>query len=216
MESTVIGIIEDDATLLDNYANFFGMHKDYLLSFKFPQIADLVQYEQTNEVLIPDIILLDIHLPLINGIDGIHIIHRIFPNAKIVMLSGYEDENYIIQAIKNGAIGYLVKTMSLFAIEEKISNLKKMESPMATIATNKILQYLRETDISNAPIPNENNLTKREYDIVNAIKEGLSYKSIGVKLGISAHTVNQHLKKVYLKMNVNTKGELMAKMLKHS
>ena len=209
---TAIGIIEDDTTLLNNYSNYFKMQADYLLSFAYESMEAFKVSFSEETVMRPDIILLDINLPGISGIDGIKILKEYFRESTIIMLTAYEDEKTVLAALKNGASGYLVKSMSLFQVNEILHSIYAGGVPLAPSVAQTLIRYLNTT--SEKENPSLNLLTQREKEIVECLTDGLTYKESANRMGITAHTVNQHLKKVYLKLNVNSKAELVSKLLK--
>jgi DNA-binding NarL/FixJ family response regulator len=206
-----IGIIEDDPTLLHNYASYFTMQPGYLLSFAFESMGAFSAVLQ-SELIEPDIILLDINLPGISGINGIKILKKHFPKTAIVMLTAYEDEKNVVSALQKGAAGYLVKSMSLFKINEALLNMHLGEVPLASSVTQTIIRHLHMSDKEDHE--SLTLLTAREREIADCLTDGLTYKEAGNRLGITAHTVNQHLKKVYVKLNVKSKSELVSLLLK--
>lgn len=210
--AVVIGIIEDDETLLNNYSSYFKMQPDYLLAFAFESINAFATSFSENKFMQPDIILLDIKLPGISGIEGIKTLKKYFPKTIIIMLTAYEDEKYVLTALQKGASGYLLKSMSLFQINEALQNMHKGGVPLASSVTKTIIRHLNISDEKEDISLSE--LTPREKEIVNCLTDGLTYKEAAGRLGITAHTVNQHLKKVYVKMNVNSKAELVSRLLK--
>lgn len=208
-----IGIIEDDEVLLDNYSHYFSMQPGYLLSFAYPSILVFQASFSPEKNMQPDIVLLDIKLPDISGIDGIRILRPYFPQAAIIMLTAYEDEKTIISALKNGANGYLVKSLSLFKIHEILQELAEGGTTLASSVERTLIQHMNAVGEEEPIMLAE--LTRREKEIVHCITDGLTYKEAGLRLGITSHTVNQHLKKVYSKLNVNSKAELVSKLLKN-
>ncbi len=207
-----IGIIEDDKTLLHNYTSYFKMQPEYLLSFAFESMGAFKGSFSANKFMEPDIILLDINLPGISGIDGIKILKAHFPKAIIIMLTAYEDEKTILSALQKGASGYLLKSMSLFQLNEVLQNIHLGAVPLAPSVTQTIIRHLNASD-------KEGNvslsiLTPREREIADCLTDGLTYKEAAGRLGITAHTVNQHLKKVYEKLKVKSKTELVSLLLK--
>lgn len=147
-----------------------------------------------------------------SGIDGIKILKQGFPSAAIIMLTAYEDEKTVLSALQKGASGYLVKSMSLFQINEAIQNMHLGIVPLASSVTRTIVGHLHTS--AKEEHASLNILTPREREIADCLTDGLTYKEAGNRLGITAHTVNQHLKKIYMKLNVKSKSELVSLLLK--
>jgi DNA-binding NarL/FixJ family response regulator len=208
----VIGVIEDDETLLSNYSSFFTMQPGYLLAFAFESIGAFKASYACDADMQPAVILLDINLPGMSGIDGIGVLKAHFPQTTIIMLTAYEDEKNILAALQKGALGYLLKSMSLFRISEALQNMSKGDVPLSASVTQTIVKHLNTSERPENPLLDT--LTQRENEIVHCLTDGLTYKEVATRLGITAHTVNQHLKKVYAKMKVNSKAELVSRMLK--
>lgn len=207
-----IGIIEDDNLLLSNYTQYFSIQENYLLSFGYKSFEEFTS-SFTDELVTPDIILLDIKLPGISGIDCIDELKSKFPNCKVIMLSAFEDEKTILQALQNGAAGYLMKSMSLFQINDIISNTQNGIVPISNQATQTLLNYIYVNKINvNTQVLCD--LTIREKEIALCLSDGLTYKQAAQQLHISSNTINQHLKKIYLKLHINSKSELISKILK--
>lgn len=207
-----LGVFEDNEKLRNNYVDYFSMFTNYTLTFAFSAIEELRKKE--GEILnfsIPDFIFLDINLPGISGIKGISILKSLYPNVVIIMLTGYDDAENIIKAIENGASGYLVKGISLHQIKLYLDNYKTTGNATTPNITIKLFEHINKKYNNKTFI--FKSLTKREKEIVNGIVDGLTHKDIGIKLKIKASTVNQHLKSIYIKINVNSKLELISKIL---
>lgn len=209
---TAIGIIEDDETLLNNYSSYFKMQPGYLLSFAYESIGSFQASFSEETGIQPDIILLDINLPGISGIEGIKMLKGFFPETIIIMLTAYEDEKTILSALRKGASGYLIKSMSLFQVNETLQSIFSGGVPLTPSVTQTLIRHLNAS--GEKENPSLAALTQREKEIVDCLTDGLTYKEAASRMGITAHTVNQHLKKVYVKLNVNSKAELVSKLLK--
>ncbi len=204
----LIGLIEDDAMLRENIETFFGMSPEIRVGFSVSSIEQLLN-DKKNFVQEPYLVFIDIGLPGISGIEGISIIRKAFPNTHLVMISGSCSEELIWQAVKAGANGYLLKPLSLKKLLEQIEIVRNngaLISPeVASMLFAKISQQPPEKKI-----PTEDLLTKREHDVMDYLLKGLSYKEIANILSISYSTVNDHVKKIYTKLGINSKGELLA------
>lgn len=158
----------------------------------------------------PQVILMDIGLPGMSGIEGIQQIKSISPATVVIMLTVYEDNDNIFQSICAGAAGYLLKKSPAAKIVESIKEAHEGGAPMNAQIARKVLDIFAKTA---APSGNYA-LTQREKDILHLVVEGLSPKMIAGKLSLSLHTVTTHLKNIYAKLQVHSRSEAVAKALK--
>ncbi|MEA5426453.1 response regulator transcription factor [Arcicella lustrica] len=204
----LIGIIEDDHNLRDNIEKFFSLYTDITIVFSVNSIEKFLS-ENKSLTQEPYLIFIDIGLPGISGIEGISLIRKTYPNAHIVMISGTCNEDSVWEAVSAGANGYLLKPLSLKKIIEQIDIIKNngaLISPeVASMLFSKIAQKTKEKEAKIEGV-----LTKRELDVVDYLLKGQSYKEIANQLFISYSTVNDHIKKIYAKLEINSKGELLA------
>lgn len=205
-----IGFVEDNDLLLANYKEYFESFEQFTCVFGVGSIPELeVHYYQEN-TLIPDIILLDIQLPSMNGIIGISVLQSLYPDSQIVMMTAFEDQENLLNALNNGAVGFLTKNMSLSAVKEAILNIFENGAALSPSAAKTLIGSIaQKRNKINSII---NTLTNREREIARQIKLGLSYKEIADQLYISSRTVNQHLKHIYQKVGVNSRSQLAARM----
>jgi len=157
----------------------------------------------------PNVILMDIEMPGISGIEATRLIKSAFPNIIVLMQTVFEDEDKVFDSIIAGASGYLLKKTSPEKIIESIREAASGGSPMTPIIAAKVLQFFQQ----NQP-KNEYSLTEREKSILGLLVEGLSYKMIAAQENISYHTVNSHIRKIYEKLHVHSLGEAISKALK--
>lgn len=195
-----IGLIEDDKTLRDTYVRYFKSAKLFKTVFSVDDIADatsLVMFQ-------PEIILLDINLPSGSGIDGISSLKRHFPDTKIVMLSSMQDAALTRQALDNGAIGYLLKSSSLAYIGESLSKIDEGGIPFSPGTFSHVIQP------PNTEPAEVIDFTKRELELIELLSKGVANKTAAGELNVTYFTINQHLKNIYKKLQINSKPELIS------
>jgi DNA-binding NarL/FixJ family response regulator len=205
-----IGFIEDNELLLENYKEYFESSDEFTCTFAFGTIPDLFTFMKSNYLAIPDIVLVDIQLPEINGIEGIPLLQERLAGTRIVMMTAFDDKESVMSAFSNGAAGFLTKNMSLNAVSEALLSLVNHGAALSPSAARILIASVgQKMQKINSII---NRLTPREREIARFIKSGLSYQQIADQLFISARTVNQHLKHIYQKVGVNSRSQLAAKM----
>lgn len=161
---------------------------------------------------LPDIILMDINLPDITGIELTKVIKEKYPNIEIIMQTVNEENNIIISAIEAGASGYLLKTSTPDEVRQAIDTVMAGGSFLTGKIARKILQRIKVAENTNAI--SKFGLTQREKDILDELVRGAKNKEIAAKHNITTHTVNMHLRSVYVKMQVNSRSEAVSKALK--
>lgn len=205
-----LGIIEDDRILRRNIEECIGLVNDVNLSFSFNSMEAFL--EQINSLEEPYIVFIDLGLPGISGLEGITYIRKQWNESHIVVITGNDDENIIFDCIQRGANGYLLKP---FKIKDLFDNIEIIRSGGALITPQvamKLFSKMHRPQESFEDVTST--LTARERDVVNELLKGLTYKEISFALGISTTTVNDHIKNVYIKLEVRSKSELLAKILK--
>ncbi|NII27572.1 response regulator transcription factor [Pseudoflavitalea sp. X16] len=201
-----LALIEDDEVVRRYLAAFFAGSDGIQCSIAAGSVDDFFDKAQQIEQL--DIVLTDIGLPGQSGIEGIPGIKRKFPDASIVILSVYMDNDRIFQALCAGAVGYLQKDTALEEILNCIHTIYKGGSVMSPTIARKVVDYFAPKRTYNEP------LTAKEQQVIAAMVDGLSYKMIAARLGITLETVRQHIKNIYRKLQVNSKSEVIVKSLK--
>lgn len=202
-----LGIIEDSLYLRDIYEKFFAKCDGFEIVFSLPDWKNLYQGKNVSS---PDIILLDLGLPSGNSLQFIHKIKQLFPYARIVVLSGMDDPVSAQTALKNGAQGFLLKSSSMEFIKDALEKTYQGGTPLSPAIVN----YLIELKTQQSSPGQDHGLTKRELDLCNLVITGMSNKMIASTMNIAFFTVNQHLKHIYKKLNINSKAELIAYLMK--
>jgi len=205
-----VGIIEDDRPLRRNLEIFVNMQKDLHILFSFNSMEAFLEERQNLDE--PFIIFIDLGLPGISGMEGISIIRQQWQEAHLVVTTGNDNESVIFDCIQRGANGYILKP---FNITDLIKNIDIIRNGGALITPDVAMKLFRKIHKPKETYEDvTDNLTIREKDVVNELLKGLTYKEIAAVLGISASTVNDHLKNIYIKMEVRTKSELISKLLR--
>ncbi len=174
---------------------------------------DFLSNPQNNEIV--DVVVLDLDMPKMNGIDTIAKCKLVYPNIKYIILTIFEDIDKIFEAICIGANGYLLKEDSGLNIEEAIVNAHQFNGmPMSPTIARKALELLKTSTFS---MPNSNLkqslITERELEILKLLTSGASYPKIGENLFISPLTVRKHVSNIYEKLHVNSRSQLILKAL---
>lgn len=205
-----VGIIEDDRPLRRNLELFINMQKDLHITFSFNSMEAFLEARNTLDE--PFVVFIDLGLPGISGLEGISIIRQQWEDVHLVVTTGNDNESVIFDCIQRGANGYLLKP---FNINDLIKNIDIIRSGGALITPDVAMKLFKKIHKPQDRFEEVTaSLTTRESDVVNELLKGLTYKEIAAVLGISPSTVNDHLKNVYVKMNVRTKSELIAKLLR--
>jgi len=173
----------------------------------FEDCRDVIDIIATNK---PDIVLMDINMPFVDGIEGLKLIKTEFPNQKVVIQTIFEDDEKIFDAIKAGADGYVLKKTHPEKFLDAISEIHNGGIVMTPVIARKVISFFNDKKVSN----DEFSLTIREKNIMSLLVDGYSYKMIAESCEISYATVNTHLKNIYKKLQVTTGKEAVAKAVK--
>lgn len=160
---------------------------------------------------LPDVLLMDIGLPGMSGIECVRELKKIYPHLKIVMQTVYSDDDKIFESLRAGAVGYILKKSPILKVLQAISDANEGGAPMSGEVARRVLNFFQE--------PVEDNeiasLSMREHEVLEALIEGRSYKAISEKLFLSVHTVRFHVHHIYEKLHVRSRAEFMAKVMAH-
>ena len=206
MERLALAIVEDIADIRNNLADYFN-GQDEIASVMAVDSMEAF-FESLDESCIPDVVLSDIGLPGMNGIDGIKKIKEGYPDTDIIMLSVFNNSERIFKSICAGATGYALKDTPLPELKKAILDVRAGGSYMTPSIARKVMEHFMPKKSADEL------LTPKERQIVIAMTEGLSYKLIANRLSISIDGVRFHIKNIYRKLQVNSKAEVIGKFHK--
>lgn len=209
MSSTKISIIEDNKVIRDNVSKFIGFHEEFEVTMVHPSVESFFRALDIDPRLTTDIILLDIGLPGMSGIEALPYIFERLPEVNVVMLTTYEEEDVILKALCSGACSYISKKASLPEIVDALRIVVNGGSYMSPSIAREIVNHLMGGRVSKASI-----LSDRQKEILEMLVDGKSYGTISEKLFISVETVRSHIKKMYKVLQVNNKTEAITKYMK--
>jgi DNA-binding NarL/FixJ family response regulator len=200
-----IAIIEDNPQYRQTLSIILQLDESFKLIHKLAHCNNMLELFAGEK---PDVVIMDINLPGMSGIQGVWELKQHWPEIKILMLTVFEDEDKIFGAIKAGANGYMLKKDSPQKIIESIHAVSKGESAMNGLIASKVLEYFYNQRKKTADSLDKTNLTQREKEILQLLVKGFSYKEIATNCFISILTLNSHIKNIYQKLNVHSRAEL--------
>jgi len=206
-----IAIIEDHKVIREGLELYFKSNSKFSCDIVVDSVEEFLKCINQSPNL--DVILLDINLPGMNGIEGIHHIRHQYPNVSIIMLTIYKDEKHVFDALKAGADGYLLKNTPLKTIKKGLLQILKEGAPISPTVAKKVINYFNP-QLSRKRDGFEE-LTTREIEVLQEMSDGLATKNIADKLFISIDTVRYHTKNIYTKLQVNSKLDALKKYLKN-
>lgn len=203
-----VAIVEDDKDIRLVIEQFLKNEPGFMCFAAVDSVEEILKLLKDERL--PDVILMDIGLPGMSGIDGMRLIKDRHPDINIVMLTVYHDSQKIFDSLCAGASGYLLKNTPLEEIKKGIESLLAGGSPMSPQIARKVIHYFNPNKKEKKRSP----LTPKEQEIVVGLVDGLSYKMIAGRMNISVETVRFHIKNIYQKLHVHSKAEVITKSLR--
>ena len=202
-----VAIVEDDLKLSREYAELLNATEGLHCIGVYGSVEDVLK---DIEDTLPDVVLMDIGLPGMSGIEGIRNVKAILPSSDVIMLTVYDDDDKVFRSICAGATGYILKDTPP---DELVSFVKRIKTgaPMSASIARRVLDMVRHEAGASAA---DFQLTRRESDILHWLVEGLTEKKIGEKLFISPQTVHSNIKHIYDKLHVHSRSEVVAKAMR--
>ena len=205
---TSVAIVEDDAGIRESLAAFLGRAKGVRCIATY---SDAEQALNELKTMVPDVVLMDINLPGMSGIEATRELTRIRPEARVLMLTVYEDNKALFDSLKAGACGYLLKRTASEKIVDAIREAREGGMPLTPRMATKVAAYFQAKDQAHDEVES---LSPRERQALELLAEGFLYKEIAEKMGVSYLTVHQFTKKIYEKLHVHSRTEAVVKFLK--
>jgi len=209
MKDIRVIIFEDNRNLREGLFNLLESSDGFTCAGAYANCERVLENIDESH---PDVILMDIEMPVINGIEAVKMIREKYTDVKILMETIFEEDDKIFQSICNGAQGYILKNTAPAAILNAIREIYEGGAPMTPTIASKVIRLFK-TNLSQYR-DESYNLSSREKEILKCLVEGMSYKMIADTCFISADTVNGHIKNIYKKLQVHSKGEAVAKAIK--
>lgn len=194
-----VAIFDDNADRREGLALLIGTDPDMQCVGQFADCRDVLRHvAETN----PDLVLMDIDMPYVNGIKGVELIKSQFPNVRVLMQTVFEDEDKIFASILAGADGYILKQTTPTRLMESLHELAEGGSPMTPTVARKVLGFFNKR--AQIPAASEFQLSDRELDVLRGLVDGLTYKMIAARHNIAYSTVNSHVARIYEKLHVHS------------
>ena len=203
-----VGIVEDDNDIREGIRKYLHNQSNMLCEISVDSVEGFI--DALRYIPPPDVALMDIGLPGMSGISGMKLLKEDHPDTDIIMLTVYNDWQKIFDSLCAGASGYLLKNTPLSEIRRGIEAVHAGGAAMSPEIARKVMEFFGP----RVTTPPESSLTPREKEIVIGLVDGLSYKLIGDRMGVSVDTIRFHIKNVYRKLQVNSKAEVIARSLR--
>lgn len=199
-----IVIVEDDLEVLNGLKQVLGQSEDLEIIDTFSTAELFIENLDSVE---PDIVLMDIGLPKMSGIECVEKVKQLKPDMQFLMCTNYDDDQKVFEALRAGANGYVLKNADLQSIIQSISEVYRGGSPMSRSIARKVIESFHSPAIKETRY----NISKRESEILSYLSKGYRYKEIAAKLFISTETVRTHIRNIYSKLQVQSRTDALNK-----
>jgi DNA-binding NarL/FixJ family response regulator len=203
-----VSIVDDEKKLCQSISTFLNGSPGFRCVSIYGNAEAALKHLPADQ---PDVVLMDINMAGMNGIECVRHLKTLVPQIQILMFTIYEDTEQIFKALAAGATGYLLKRLEPGELLQSIRDVHAGGSPMSNSIARKVVASFQE---ANRAGEKQNLLTPREQAVLDCLAQGLAYKQIGDKLGISINTIRAHLRHIYEKLHVQSRTEAVAKYLR--
>jgi DNA-binding NarL/FixJ family response regulator len=208
MAPITISLVEDNHQLRGTLARLLDCAEGFKCVSQYANAEDALAGLPKDK---PDVVLMDINLPGMNGVECVRRLKQNAPEIAAVMLTAYEDTENIFNALAAGATGYLLKRAPRAELLDAIREVRRGGSPMTTHIARKVVQSFQRENVSTQ---SGEALSTREQEVLDHLSQGFLYKEIAEKMGISYETVHTYIRRIYEKLQVRTRTEAVAKFLR--
>jgi DNA-binding NarL/FixJ family response regulator len=203
-----VSIVDDEKKLCQSIATFLNNSPGFRCISIYGSATAALQHLPTDR---PDVVLMDINMAGMNGIECVQQLKVLTPKIQILMLTVYDDTEQIFKALAAGATGYLLKRHEPGELLQAIRDVQAGGSPMSNSIARKVVASFQKASKAGEK---QDLLTAKEQEVLDFLAQGLAYKQIGDKLGISINTIRTHLRHIYEKLHVQSRTEAVAKYLR--
>jgi DNA-binding NarL/FixJ family response regulator len=203
----LVALVEDEKSIRDGIATLINGSEGFRCAHTFATAEEAIQNIPLDP---PDVVLMDIHLPGLSGIECIAALKSRCPDIRFIMLTAFEDSDSVFNALKAGATGYLTKTSQPSKILDAIDEVYRGGSPMSSHIARKVVESFQASGMSEEM----QKLSAREQEILRLLSDGYRYKEIADKLFLSTETVRTHIRNIYEKLQVNSRTEALNKVFR--
>lgn len=201
-----VAVFDDNSSRRSSLGILIDQQSDMVCVGFFEDCSEVVANVTSTK---PDVVLMDINMPGINGIEAVRILRKQFPELFIIMQTVFEDDEKIINAISAGASGYILKKTHPFKIVESIRDVMEGGAPITPSVAKRVLELFQKT--RSVKIENDYKLTEKEIEVLTSLVKGYSHKMIAASQQLSVFTVNAHIRNIYKKLQVHSVAEAIAK-----
>jgi DNA-binding NarL/FixJ family response regulator len=207
-KNITVSIVDDEADLRKHIAGYLAAAGNITCISAYASAKEALAHLPQDK---PDVILMDINLGEMDGIECVRRLAEVMPKAQVLMLTVFEDPDQIFRALAAGASGYLLKRMSPKTLIEAIEDVCAGGSPMSAPIARKVVQSFKVVPVRG---DDSVDLSPRERSVLDGLAQGLAYKQIADQLGVSIHTVRNYIRRIYEKLHVCTRTEAVAKFMR--
>jgi len=200
-----VSIVEDDPHVRRTLADWISRAAGFHLAGKWGDAENALAPLEANK---PNVVLMDINLPGMSGVDAVRKLKPVMPQTQFLMLTVYEDEDHIYSALAAGATGYMLKQTPREELLSALQNVHQGGSPMTSNIARKIVQAFRQAPV---PVAESEVLSPREHEVLDMLTHGYLFKDVPDRLNISVHTVNTYVRRIYEKLHVRSRAQAVAK-----